>query len=170
MHIFTPAPHCFVNCSSIGSFEIRTCESSNFVLILFLFVFFILNYILLIRLLQLSWFFPLCPPSTHHPPLHQKMPPPLFMSMGRACKFFGFFISYLHLHVRGWSVPPCISSSPHLFTHSPHPPPTQQPSKCSPYPRFYLFVCLVCFFFLDSVVDRFVFNAILLFILLIFFC
>ena len=44
-------------------------------------------------LLQLSWFFPLHSPSTQHPPLPQAIPPPLFMSMGHACKFFVYSIS-----------------------------------------------------------------------------
>ena len=38
-------------------------------------------------------FLPL-PPSTEHPLLSQAIPPPRFMSMGHACKFFGYSISY----------------------------------------------------------------------------
>ena len=39
--------------------------------------------------LQLSWIFPLAP-STQHPPLTQAIPPPLFMSMGHASKWFDY--------------------------------------------------------------------------------
>ena len=37
--------------------------------------------------------FSLCPLSTQPPPLPQAIPPPLFMSMGHAYKFFGYPIS-----------------------------------------------------------------------------
>ena len=71
--------------------------------ILFLFVFyidsyrFIFHYILLITLLQLSWFLPLCPspPST---PTPSGSPPPLFMSMSLAYRFFGYSVSYTVLY------------------------------------------------------------------------
>ena len=60
--------------------------------------YFIFNYILLIIPLQLSQFFPLSssPPST--PPLPQAMPPPFFMFVGHAYKFFGYAISYIVLY------------------------------------------------------------------------
>ena len=56
------------------------------------------NYILLIMLLQLSCFPPLSP-FTQQPPLPQAIPPPLFMSMGHAYKFFGYYISYTVLYI-----------------------------------------------------------------------
>ena len=43
--------------------------------------------------------FPPLHPSTQHPVLPQAIPPPLFMSMGHAYKFFGYSISYTVLYI-----------------------------------------------------------------------
>ena len=58
-----------------------------------------LNYIWLIMLLQLFQFFSLCPSSTQQPPLPQAIPPPLFMSMGHACKSFACSTSCTVLYI-----------------------------------------------------------------------
>ena len=55
------------------------------------------NYILLVMLLQLSRFFPLCPPLSSTP-TPSGSAPPLLTSMGHAYKFFGFSISYTILN------------------------------------------------------------------------
>ena len=62
------------------------------------FLFNFLNYVLLIMLLQLCYFPPL-PLSTQHPPLPHAIPTPLFMSMGHACKFFGYSIYCTVLYI-----------------------------------------------------------------------
>ena len=97
------------------------------------------------------------------------MPPLLFMSMGHVYKFFGYSIAYILYHC-GCSVTTylCLISSPlHPLPDTPCP----SGNHLNPFHThnsvFVLFVCLVCF--LDSTVDRYVFIAILLFIVLIFF-
>ena len=121
-------------------------------------------------LLQLSWFFPLSPPSPSTPlslrqsPHHNSCPwvtctsslatpfPILYCtSPWLSCNYL--FVLFNPL-----------TSSP----FPPHPPAIWQPSKCSPDPWFCLWTCLLSLF-LDSIVDRYVFMAILLFIVLIFF-
>ena len=66
--------------------------------VFFSFLILLLNYILLIMLLQLSQFFPLCL-STQHLPLPQAVPPALFMSIGHTYKLFGYCISYTVLDI-----------------------------------------------------------------------
>ena len=66
----------------------------------------IFSYIL-IMLLQLSWLFPFVPLHLA-PPTPSSNPPPLFTSMGRAHKTFGYSISYtVLLHPHGYSVTTC---------------------------------------------------------------
>ena len=61
-----------------------------------------------------------------------------------------------------------LNPSPlHPFSHMPLPPGNHQNTLCIHDSVSVLLVCLVCF--LDSIVDRYVFIAILLFIVLIFF-
>ena len=63
------------------------------------------NYILLIILLQLSQFFPLCPPPPSPTPTLQAIPTPLSMSMHDAYIFFGYSMSYAcTLHPPDYSV------------------------------------------------------------------
>ena len=62
----------------IPSLKHTTFRLSSHIFVLVSFNF--LNYILLIMLLQLSWFSPLRSLSTQHFPLPQALPPPLFMS------------------------------------------------------------------------------------------
>ena len=125
------------------------------------------NYILLIRLLQLSWFFPLCPTSTQYPPLPQTIPTPLFMSMGHVYKYFGYSI-FCTLCPHGYSVTIhlyfLIPSPLHPFPHTPSG--KHQNTLCI-HDSFSVLVCIVCF--LGSVVERYIFIAILLFIVLKFF-
>ena len=56
-----------------------------------------LNYVFLI--ITVAPISPPLPPSTQHSPLPQAIPTPLFMSVGRACKFFGYSISYTVLYI-----------------------------------------------------------------------
>ena len=58
---------------------------------------FLNKYILLIMLLHLSQFFPLCPSSAWYPPFLQQSLPP-FMSMDCTCKFFGYSIFHTILN------------------------------------------------------------------------
>ena len=93
---------------------------------------FFLNYILLIIRLQLSQF-SLFAPLHPAPPTPSGHPPPLFMSMSQAYKFFGFSISYAVLYIPVAILfvlfNPLISSPIPL-----HLPPIWQPSKHSLYP------------------------------------
>ena len=114
------------------------------------FIIFVFNYILLIMLLQLPQFFPLCspPPGT---PLLSSNHTPQFMSMDRAYKFFGFSISHTILNIR------CLFWTYHLcfLFPVPFPPfsllhlPTDNP-PCDLYfceSVSVLLVCLVYFCF-----------------------
>ena len=132
--------------------------------------FFLLNYILLIMLLQLSQFFPCCPPHIA-PSTPQAIPTPLFMSMGHAYKFFGYSISYTVLYIpHGYSV----STNLYFLIPSPLHPFPQTPLPFGNHPNILhirdsvsVLFCVVRF--LDSVVDRYMFIAILMCIVLIFF-
>ena len=128
------------------------------------------NYILLIMLLHLSWFFPLCPLSTQQPTLPQAIPPVLFMSMGPGYVFWPLHFLYCTLHPHGYSVTTylyfLILSPLYPFPYSPLPSGSHQNALCIHVSVSVLF-CLVCF--LVSIVDGFIFLAILMFIALIFF-
>ena len=131
------------------------------------------KYILFIMLLQLSHFFlpfiPLCPalPYQHSTPS--------FMSMGHACKFFGFSISYtvLNLPLSILYLPsmlliPCTFSLLYSSPPSPH----WKPSMWSPFLWFCsCSSCFLsfCFSFLGSVVVIYEFVVILLFIVFFYF-
>ena len=101
------------------------------------------------------------------PPLPQAIPPTLIMSMGYVYKFFGYSISY-NLHPHGDSVTTylyfLIPSPLHPPIHIPLPSGNCQ-NTLHMHESVSVLVCLVCF--LDSI-DRYVFIAILLFIVLIF--
>ena len=136
-------------------------------------VFLFVNYILLIMLLQLFQFFPLWspPPSTLHSlrqsPHHCSCPWVMCISsLVIPFPILSFTSPWLFCNYLFLLINPLTSSSI-LW----HPLPIWQPSKCSPYPEFCLCSCLLrfFFFFLDSVVDRYVFIAILVLIVLIFF-
>ena len=123
-------------------------------------------------LLQLSHFFSLCP-LLPNIPLPSSDTPTYFMSMGCACKFFGFSISYTILnislsilHLPIMLLNPC-TFSPFSPFHLPADNPPNNLHICDFVPV--LVVCLVCFCFLDAVTDSFEFVVILMFIVLIFF-
>ena len=133
------------------------------------------NYILLIMLLQLSQFSSL-PLSTQHTALPQDIPTPLFMSMAHKCIssliplfpilyfiFTWLFCNYLFILLNS------LTSSP--IPLYPLPSGNHQNTLhdvfCFHDSVSVLSLCLVCF--LDSVVDRYVFIAILLLVFLIFF-
>ena len=126
------------------------------------------NYILLIILLYMPKIFPLSA-STQDLPLPQTMPTPLFISMG-----------IMHISSLATPFPILYFTSPWLFcnylfvpntlTWLPiplHVLPIWQSSKCSLYhDSACVHVFLVCF--LDSIVDRYIFIAILLLVVLTF--
>ena len=93
------------------------------------------------------------------------------MSMGHACKFFGFSITYTILNI------PLFCTYQLCLIPAPFPPLSPFPRPADTYtcnPHIFdsvhvLVVCLVCFFFLDSAVDSCEFVAILMFIVLTFF-
>ena len=128
------------------------------------------NYILLTMLLQLSQYFSPLPTSTQHPQLSQAIPTPLFMSTGHVYMFFGYSISYAILYntMAILQLPICTAESPHLFTQSPtflfHLATIKMLSVS-------MILCSFCLLslFLDSIVDRYIFIAIVLFLVLIFF-
>ena len=103
------------------------------------------------------------PPSTQHPLLPEAILPTLFMSMGHVCKFWLLHFLYCTVHPHGYSISTClyflIPSPLHPF---PHIPPSNWPHQnilCICDSVSVLLVCLVCF--LDSIVDRYVFIAII---------
>ena len=119
-------------------------------LFLFLFYFIFYNYILLNMLLQLSWFFPLCPPlpttpySLRQSPHHCSCPwVKCVSSLATPFSILYFtsprlFCNYLFVLFNP------LTSSP----IPPHRPAIWQPSKCSPYPWFCLCSsCLLSSFF-----------------------
>ena len=95
------------------------------------------------------------------------------MSVGRAYKFFGFSISYTILNLPlSILFLPIMLLSPCTFSPIlPSPLPADNPPNDLHTYDFVsvLVVCLVCFCFLDVVVDRCEFVVILMFIVLIFF-
>ena len=135
-------------------------------------LFYFFTYTLWIMLLQLSWYFPLAPThlAPHTPSLSQFFPP-LFMSMGHVYVIWLLHFLYCTLHPHDYSVTTylyfLIPSPLYPFPHSPLPSGNHQNILCIHDSISFILVCLVCF--LDSIVDRFVFFAILLFIILIFF-
>ena len=122
-------------------------------------------------LLQLSWFFPLCPP-----------PPSIPYSLSQ-CPHHCSCPWVMHISSLAPPFPTLYFISPWLFsnylfvlltalTSSPislHPLPSgnHQNTLCICDSVSVLLVCLVCF--LNSVVDRYVFTAILFIVLMIFF-
>ena len=110
-----------------------------------------LKYVLLIILLQLSQIFLLLSPSAWYSLSVQQSPPwGLFMSMGHACKFFGFSISYsiLNILLSILYLPimllnPCTFSPLYPFSHTADNP----PNGIHIYDSVpVLLVCLVLFF------------------------
>ena len=109
-------------------------------------------------------------PSTQHPSLPQAILTPLLMSMDMHISSLAtpfpilyftapwLFCNYLFVLLKSFISLPII----------PHPSPIWQPWKPSRYPWLCLCSCLLSLF-LDSIVDRYVFIAILLFITLMFF-
>ena len=94
------------------------------------------------------------------------------MSMGHVYKFFGYSISYTVLYIsHGYSVTTylyfLIPSPLHPLPHTLLPSGNHQNTLCIHDCVSVLRVCLICF--LDLIVDRYVFFAILLFIVLILF-
>ena len=58
-------------------------------------------------------------PSTQQPPLPQVIPPPLFISIGYAYKFFGYTISYTVLYIPNlyFLIPLPLHPFPHILSH-----------------------------------------------------
>ena len=134
------------------------------------FVFFLKNYILLIMLLQLSQFFSLCPPPPSSP--HSLRQSPHHCScqwvMHVSCLATAFPMLYVTFP---WLFCNCLFVLLNPLTSSPthqHPLPSgNQQNPLRIHDSVSILICLVCF--LDSVVDRYIFIVILLFIVLIFF-
>ena len=105
-----------------------------------------------------------CPTYSHLPP---SILPSLALSMGHVCRFSGCVLLHCTLYPHGYSVTTylyfLIPSPLHLFPHTPLPSGSHQNTLCI-HDSVSVLVCLVCF--LDSVVDRYVFIDILLFIVL----
>ena len=124
---------------------------------------------LLIMLLQLSQFFSLCPPppsthyslrqSSHHHSCPWVMPISFLATLFPIlyCTSPLLFCNYLFVLLNS-----LISSS---IPHTPLPSGNHQNALCIHDSVSVLLICLVCF--LDSIVDRYIFIAILLFIFLI---
>ena len=135
------------------------------------FIYLFFNYILFLMLLQLSQFSPL-PPSTQSPPTPSSNPYSI-VHVHRSCIKVIWLLYTLcctspshdysvktNLH---FLIPSPFSSIPHNFHRSGN----HQNFLCMYDFVSVLLVCLFCF--LDSIVDRCVFIAILLFIFLIFY-
>ena len=130
-------------CLLSGAFSPKTFFVCVLAVVMFL------NYILLIMLLELSWFFPLCPPPPSTPPLLQAVP------HSYSCPWV------MRVSSLAAPFPTLDSTSPRLFCNylfvllSPltssiiptYPPPIWQPSKCSLYPCFCLRSSLLSLFF-----------------------
>ena len=113
-------------------------------------------------------FFSLFSLSALHPSSLQHSPP-LIHVQGSKHKFFGFSFSYTIVNL-----PLSILCLPFMLlipcTFIPHSPlPTYNPPCDLHFCDSVLVICLVCFCYLDSVVDSCEFVVILLFIVLIFF-
>ena len=109
-------------------------------------------------LLQFSHFFPFAP-FCLVPPFSSAISPPWFMSVGHACKFFGFSLTYTILNLplsilflQIMLLDPCTISLFPVFQSQTDIPPNDPHTYDS---VLILVVCLVCicFCFLDSVVD-----------------
>ena len=122
-------------------------------------------------LFQLFWFLPLLPLSTKPPSLSQTIPTrcscPWVVHINSLATPFPIlyftspllFCNYLFV---------LLKSTPlHPFLHTPLPSNNYQNALCNHDSVSVFLVCLVCFF--DSIVDTYVFLAIWLFIVLIFF-
>ena len=118
----------------------------------------LLNYILLIKLLQLSQFFPLWPPLCSCPWVMH------INSLSTPFPVLYFTVPWLFCNYLFVLLNP-LTSSP----IPPHPlPGNHQNNLCIRYAVSVLLVCLVCFCFLCSIVDSCEFVVILLFIVLVF--
>ena len=116
-----------------------------------------------------------CPSFSPFVPLHPASPTPSgnpHLHVHGSCMYVLWLLHFLYCILHPYSVTTylyfLIPSPLHSFPHTPLP-----SHNCQYSLRFHdsisvLFVCLVCF--LNSVVDRYVFIAILLFIVFIFFC
>ena len=124
---------------------------------------------LLIMLLQLSQFFSLCPPppstpqslrqSPHHGPCLWVM---CISSLATPFPILYFTFPWLFCNYLFVLLNSLISSS---IPHTPLPSGNHQNALCIHDSVSVLLICLVCF--LDSIVDRYIFIAILLFIFFI---
>ena len=128
------------------------------------------NYILLIMLLQLFHFFPFAPLQLAPPTVSGN--PHAIVHVHGSCVQVLWLLHFLYciLHLHGYSVTTnlyfLIPSPLHPF-----PPAPSHLATMKHFPRIHdsvsVLVHLVCF--LDSTVDRYIFIAILLFVVLIFF-
>ena len=89
-HLRLSKPFSFLGTISCNSFQVMFFVVTTF---LFLKLYFI-DYAITVVLI-----FPLLLACTQDPPLPWTIPPPLCMSMGDACKFFGYSISYSVVHI-----------------------------------------------------------------------
>ena len=111
--------------------EFQNSTSLEFILYTFFLLF---NYVLLIMLLQLSQFFPLCPPA---------QPPTIVHVCGSVCKFFGCSISCTVLTsprlVCDYYLYFLIPSPPHPVPHTPLPSGNHQNSVSMILSLFFFF-------------------------------
>ena len=89
--------------------------------------------------------FPPLLPSTQHPQLPQAIPSPFFMSIGHACKFFGYSISYVLYFTSLWSFCNDLFIVLIPLTFSPILPfPPSGNHQNAPYPNTILTLAFLC--------------------------
>ena len=151
-------------------FQAPTCQTSYLPLFMSLYVYPFQNYILLIMLLQLSWYFPLCPHPSSTP--HSLRQSPHHCSCSWVIHISSLAIPFPILYfISPWQFYKYLFVLLNPLIYSPipsHPLPSgnHQNATCI-HDSDSILLCLVCF--LDSIVNRYVFIAILLFIVLILF-
>ena len=151
---------------SLCSFCFFCCFCTEY-LFMYLYVFlFLIDYITVVLI-----FFPFAP--FHPVPTTPSSNPPIIVHVHGLCIETLWLLHFLHctLYPHGYSVTTylyfLIPSSLHPFPHTPLTSGNHQNILCIHDSVSVLLVCSVCF--LGSIVDRYVFSAILLFIVLIFF-
>ena len=105
-------------------------------------------YVLLIIVLQLSWFFPICPPPLNTP--YSLRQSPTIVHVHGSCVQVLWLFHFLYCTISPWLFCDYLLVLLKPLTSSPIPPHlplTWQPSKYSPYPWFCLCSCLLSFVF-----------------------